>query len=321
MSSSSSNLLQRVLIALVAIPAILYVVIQGGILFFLFVTIVALLALREFYDLAALKGASPQRMIGFVAAITVNGAFFHEQIQSAIVPLFFERGIAISVLTKLQLFLTVELLFLLLILLVELFRNKGSMFLNAGYTILGYLYIGVFLGTLTGLRELFGNEFPYWLIRRHVDLAPGFSDAALRAITYEWGGLTVVSVFASIWMCDTFAYFGGMLMGKRKLFPRVSPNKTWEGAVWGFAAAVGTMILARALFLPYLQLHQAMMIGMIIGIFGQIGDLIESLFKRDAGVKDSSSLIPGHGGVLDRFDSLIFVSPILYLYIDFVVLS
>ena len=110
-------------------------------------------------------------------------------------------------------------------------------------------------------------------------------------------------------------------MGRHKLFVRVSPNKTWEGAVWGFIAAVATMIIAQKLILPYLRLHQAIIIGMIIGVFGQIGDLVESLFKRDAGVKDSSSIIPGHGGVLDRFDSLIFVSPILYLYIDFVVLS
>jgi len=321
MNIQFSNLVSRVLIAIVAIPAILFIALHGGMLFFLFVSCVSLLALREFYGLAALKGASPQRMLGYVAALVINAAFFHEQIQSFVVPLFFERGVAISVLTKLQLFLTLLLIFLVLILLVELFRNKGSIFLNAGYTILGFMYIGVFLGTLTGIRELFGNEFPYWLIRRHLDGSTVLPDVSIHAMTYEWGGLTIISILATIWMCDTAAYFGGLAMGRHKLFVRVSPNKTWEGALWGFVAALLTMFVAQRLVLPYLQLHQALIIGMVIGGFGQIGDLVESLFKRDAGVKDSSSMIPGHGGVLDRFDSLIFVAPILYLYIDFVVLS
>jgi phosphatidate cytidylyltransferase len=81
------------------------------------------------------------------------------------------------------------------------------------------------------------------------------------------------------------------------------------------------MVAAKFSFLEYMALNQAIVIGMMIGCFGQIGDLVESRFKRDAGVKDSSSIIPGHGGVYDRFDSLVFVSPIVYLYIDFVVLS
>ena len=321
MTSSLSNLASRVLIAIVAIPAILYVTYVGGVFFFLFVTIIALLALGEFYGLAALKGASPQRITGFAGTVALNIAFFHERIAAVILPLFFEHGVALSVLTKLQLFLTLFLLFIVLILLVELFRNAGSIFLNAGFTILGLVYIGLFLATLVGLRELFGNEFPYWLVRKHLETPAVLPDASVREITYRWGGLTVIAIFATIWMCDTAAYFGGLAMGRHKLFERVSPKKTWEGAVWGFVAAVLTMGVAQGFLLPYLEFHQALLIGVIVGTLGQTGDLVESLFKRDAGVKDSSSLIPGHGGVLDRFDSLIFVAPILYLYIDFVVLS
>ncbi len=99
------------------------------------------------------------------------------------------------------------------------------------------------------------------------------------------------------------------------MFPRVSPKKSWEGAVAGFLFSVLFMIAARALIIDFLPLSDAIMIGLISGIFGQAGDLIESLLKRDAGVKDSSSIIPGHGGIFDRFDSLLFTAPLVYLYL------
>jgi phosphatidate cytidylyltransferase len=112
-----------------------------------------------------------------------------------------------------------------------------------------------------------------------------------------------------------------LTFGKHRLFERVSPKKSWEGAVFGFIFSVLTMITAKMLVLDYLSYQHAIVLGLLIGVFGQLGDLIESRFKRDAGVKDSSSLIPGHGGVYDRFDSLVYISPIVYLYIDFIVLS
>jgi phosphatidate cytidylyltransferase len=136
---------------------------------------------------------------------------------------------------------------------------------------------------------------------------------------YKWGGYTVISIFAMIWICDSAAYYGGMLTGKHKLFPRVSPKKSWEGAIFGFIFAILSAVGAKMLVLPYLTIGEAVVIGFIVGTIGQLGDLVESLVKRDAGVKDSSDLIPGHGGVFDRFDSLLLVAPIVYLYLDFVV--
>ncbi|HEY4613356.1 MAG TPA: phosphatidate cytidylyltransferase, partial [Bacteroidota bacterium] len=129
------------------------------------------------------------------------------------------------------------------------------------------------------------------------------------------------SLFVSIWLCGTAAYFGGVSFGKHKLFERVSPKKTWEGAIFGFVFAVATMVAAQQFLIEYLRLVDAIVLGVIVGVFGQAGDLVESRFKRDAGMKDSSAIIPGHGGVYDRFDSLVFVAPIAYLYLDFVVLS
>jgi phosphatidate cytidylyltransferase len=168
-----------------------------------------------------------------------------------------------------------------------------------------------------GVRELFvPTEFP---IHAHFNLVGAAIPDVLVERVYHWGAMTVIAVFASVWACDSAAFFVGRKFGKHKLFERVSPNKTWEGAVAGFVGAVATFLIARALALPYLSVSGALICGCMIGVLGQFGDMVESLLKRDAGVKDSSSIIPGHGGVLDRFDGLIFVSPMMYLYLDFVV--
>jgi phosphatidate cytidylyltransferase len=166
------------------------------------------------------------------------------------------------------------------------------------------------------LRELFPYGFPVYKF-----FATGYADDLHLAQINRWGGYTVIAVFASIWICDTAAYFGGSTFGRHRLFESVSPKKTWEGAIFGFIFSILTMVAAKILVLGYLAFQHAIVIGVLIGVFGQLGDLIESRFKRDAGVKDSSKSIPGHGGFYDRFDSLVYISPIVYLYIDFIVLS
>ncbi|HEX9615549.1 MAG TPA: phosphatidate cytidylyltransferase, partial [Bacteroidota bacterium] len=194
---------------------------------------------------------------------------------------------------------------------------QGSAILNIGATLAGVLAISLSYGLLIGLRELFSSGFP---IHKFVE-GSLFGGEKELARVHAWGGWTVLSVFVALWMCDTAAYFVGSTLGKHKLFERVSPGKTWEGSVAGFLGAVGVMVGAREGWLGYLTITDAVILGILIGVFGQVGDLIESRFKRDAGVKDSSAIIPGHGGVYDRFDSLVFIAPIVYLYIDFVVLS
>ena len=105
------------------------------------------------------------------------------------------------------------------------------------------------------------------------------------------------------------------------LFPRISPKKTVEGGISGFLSAVAVLIVSHLTFFPELALIHAVTLGIIIGTLGQLGDLIESFLKRQTGVKDSSSILPGHGGILDRFDSLIFISPFVYLYIRYFITS
>ncbi|WKZ69117.1 MAG: phosphatidate cytidylyltransferase [Melioribacteraceae bacterium] len=180
-----------------------------------------------------------------------------------------------------------------ILLIVELYRDNNSAILNLGSTFLGIFYIGVFSASLLSIRELFN-----------------FSNQL-----YEQGGLLIIALFVTIWICDSAAFFLGTAFGKHKLFPRVSPKKSWEGAIAGFIFSILTMIAAHFILLDFLSLVDSFIIGTIVGTVGQIGDLIESLIKRDANVKDSSALIPGHGGVFDRFDSLLFSAPAVYVYL------
>ena len=187
------------------------------------------------------------------------------------------------------------LIFSIILFLTELFRNRGSAILNIGATLLGVFYLGLFGSSIIGIREFYPNI----------------------GELYQRGGYLMISIFAAIWICDSAAFWAGRKLGKHKLFPRVSPNKSWEGSIFGFLFSVLVLFLAKILVLDFLSITNALIIGAIIGIFGQVGDLIESLIKRETGVKDSSSLIPGHGGMFDRFDSLFYTSPVILLYLTY----
>ncbi len=145
------------------------------------------------------------------------------------------------------------------------------------------------------------------------------SHVTLMHGTPEIGPGLVTILFAAVILTDSAAFFTGSLIGKHKLAPKVSPNKTWEGAVGGFAfALIGMLVLyfLRAKFdwavLPEWPLYNYLLAGALLSITSQIGDLAESCLKRDAGVKDSGIVFPGHGGVLDRCDGLLFAAPVLY---------
>jgi phosphatidate cytidylyltransferase len=192
-------------------------------------------------------------------------------------------------------FETVIYLVILLVLLTELFRNKNSAIFNSGTTLMGIFYVGLFAASLIKIRELYNyNNF-----------------------IYNRGGLIIISLLITIWVCDSAAFFIGTPFGKHKLFKRVSPNKSWEGAIAGFVFSIITVIALKSFLIDFLSWEDVLIIGIVTGIFGQIGDLIESLIKRDSGVKDSSAIIPGHGGIFDRFDSLLFTAPIIFLYLKY----
>jgi phosphatidate cytidylyltransferase len=120
--------------------------------------------------------------------------------------------------------------------------------------------------------------------------------------------------FAMVILTDTGAYYTGRSLGRHKLAPRISPGKTVEGFIGGLSAAVLAGYLSRLLFFPEIPLLQALILGALIGLLGPVGDLAESMLKRGSGVKDSGTLLPGHGGMLDRVDAILFCAPLLYAY-------
>jgi phosphatidate cytidylyltransferase len=135
----------------------------------------------------------------------------------------------------------------------------------------------------------------------------------------EWGdklhsALVIFFIFSTVWICDTAAYAGGKAFGRHKMAPIVSPHKTWEGAISGAIVAFIWTILCWSVLKPTLNLVECFVGALIVVTVGQIGDLSESVFKRRAGLKDSGNFLGPHGGVLDRFDSLITVAPAFWLY-------
>jgi phosphatidate cytidylyltransferase len=173
---------------------------------------------------------------------------------------------------------------------LEIWRNQGSQFMNLGATLVGLLYVNLSFGALLRLR-----------------LSENTSAGSGEAL--------VLLLFLCVWAADIFAYFGGRGFGgkfiKKKLFPRISPKKTWEGYLAGIAGSA-LAAWACSAYISGCPDGRAIPAGLFIGAVAPAGDLLESMFKRDAGVKDSSGVIPGHGGVLDRFDTVMFVAPLLY---------
>ncbi|HEU0264987.1 MAG TPA: phosphatidate cytidylyltransferase, partial [Geobacterales bacterium] len=142
------------------------------------------------------------------------------------------------------------------------------------------------------------------LLLSHLVLLRALSDGVL------WIFLMMTVVMSS----DTAAYYVGSAIGRHKLYPAVSPNKSVEGAMGGLAGSVVGALIFRTLFFPSLPLGHLLLVALILGLLAQTGDLFESLLKRSFGVKDSGTLIPGHGGVLDRIDSILFAAPAAYYY-------
>ena len=189
---------------------------------------------------------------------------------------------------KIVLFILFGLFFLLFV--VELFRKQENPFTHIAYSVLGIVWIVLPFALINHIPSMFDN-----------------------------GKYLLLMIFIFVWAYDTFAYCVGSLLGKHKLIPRISPKKSWEGTIGAALFTIGLAFFIPQLFPVFtLTAVQWVFFALIIVVFATIGDLVESLFKRQLSVKDSGSILPGHGGVLDRFDSILFVIPFILLYLIFI---
>lgn len=267
--------MKRILTAIVALPILLYTVWSRSPYYFVALTAVAIvLALREFYSLASKVGCKPAAVAGYVAGLVVTASFVFEEPALAVAAL---AALTIVALAAAMLYAD---------------DMKDSL-VSVSATVFGVIYVALLAGCLIGVRM--------------IPDAPRSGDPHIAA-------KLLTTFFAIVMMTDTGAYYTGRTIGRHKLAPRVSPGKTIEGAIGGFVVAVITALLCKLAFFHEIPAAHALVLGGAIGAIGQIGDLAESMLKRAAGVKDSGALLPGHGGVLDRVDSLLFCAPVLYYY-------
>jgi len=268
---------KRVITALCGIPLLIAVIWFGEPWFTILVAIWGLLAVFEFYRMVAASKVSPLTYFGLIWTLLFILSR-NAELLSILKPHF-----NLELLTPL---LLTSAVILSLIWLLLRRQNEGA-FIGWAWTIGGILYIG-------------------WLLSHFVALR-GLDDGR------NWVFLALFTTFAS----DTAAFFVGRALGKHHLAPRISPGKTWEGAIAGVFGAIIVSLLftiSSPLQLP-LTYWQAILLGLLVSVFGQLGDLVESLLKRNMGVKESGKLIPGHGGVLDRIDSVVFAGIVVYYYV------
>lgn len=170
-------------------------------------------------------------------------------------------------------------------------------------------------GPMAMAGTVFGVVYPTALLGFLAEIRGGSEGGAIE--DGEAFALTI-AVLIFVWTTDTLAYFVGRAIGKRPLAPSISPKKTWAGTVGGAVGAVAAGAVLKWTLLSFLPWAHVVMVALLCGVLGQLGDLAESKMKRSVGIKDSGTLLPGHGGMLDRFDSMIVVAPAVYLYLRYI---
>ena len=271
-----SNFLQRAITGTLFVIVLIGAIVLGGWYMHGLFGLIVLLGLWEFFLLFKLTDIKPQKMAGTFVGTAI---YF-----LALLSWYFGEIMMVPL-------IGIVLLFFIGSAISELFRKTTRPFENISITLIATLYI----------------VLPFVLLNVYS------FEHVLEVETLIWPPL---SIFILIWCNDTFAYLTGRLLGKHKLFERISPKKTWEGFIGGLLFAV----LAGVLLAYFLEWSYIKMItyGIVVGAIGTAGDLVESMLKRNVGVKDSGNILPGHGGILDRFDAVLFVVPVVFFLEKFI---
>lgn len=289
MALNFKTLTTRTLTAAVFVAVLLTCINYNFISFAALFLIVSLWGLYEFYQLSEKLGAKPYKPIGYLAGACI---FSYSVVSNSSIALFFPT----------ETILAYVLVFVFFVFVIALFDDNKNTILNITHTLAGLIYAVVPFAVLVSITCIDKN---YTLNHQTGNL---IDDIAPYNPHY------VLGIILLIWMNDVCAYLVGSLIGKHKLYERISPGKTWEGSIGSAILTMGSSFII-ANWYPELSLKHWMIMTLIICVFGTIGDLVESMLKRQAGVKDSGRIMPGHGGILDRFDSLLFVAPFIYAYL------
>lgn len=260
-------------------------------------------------------------LLGLEAVIGISLYEFYTMIEGKKIKVYKKSGITIGLCIPILYYLAVSnkvkyerLTYILIVLIIIYFITRQVVLgeikeaiREISYTLFGILYISLLLSHIYFIKNISDTMIKFGFGKYTMDVPEG--------------RMWVLTMFLLVWASDSAAYFIGKKFGKNKILPKISPKKSVEGSIIGFLAPIASMIIIKYWYFPNITMIDTIVIGVIVGVFGQIGDFGESLFKREFDIKDSSNLLMGHGGMWDRFDSIIFVAPLLYYYIKLFIIQ
>lgn len=281
------TLLTRTLTAAVFVAVLLSAVNHSFFSFAALFIIVAIWGLSEFFQIAKKLGAQPFKVAGYVSALFLLSASF-------------VHNAGLTQLNFIWLYLAGISCFS-MVFFSALFSRQENAVNDAAYTLSGIIY----------------SVLPFVILLYIPCIDKNIQHSEALQFNANYNNHIILGLLLLIWANDSYAYLVGSLIGKRKLLERVSPGKTWEGTIGAAILTLASSLLVATWFPEVAKAHW-MVLSLIVSVIGTLGDLSESLLKRKAGVKDSGSIMPGHGGILDRFDSLMFIAPFALLYLSWV---